>query len=71
VLYYAHLERYADGLAEGHFARRGETIGYVGDSGNTTPGNTHLHFQVYRVADPKRFWTGENLNPYPLLGGGR
>ncbi|HEX8502223.1 MAG TPA: M23 family metallopeptidase, partial [Pyrinomonadaceae bacterium] len=69
VLYYAHLERYADGLGEGHFARRGETIAYVGDSGNATPGNTHLHFQIYRVADPKRFWTGENFNPYPLLRG--
>jgi murein DD-endopeptidase MepM/ murein hydrolase activator NlpD len=69
VLYYAHLERYADGLTEGHVARRGETVGYVGDTGNATPGNTHLHFQIYRVEDPKRFWTGENLNPYPLLRG--
>ncbi|HEX8186884.1 MAG TPA: M23 family metallopeptidase [Pyrinomonadaceae bacterium] len=69
VLYYAHLERYADGLAEGHVARRGETVGYVGDTGNATPGNTHLHFQIYRVEDPKHFWTGENLNPYPLLRG--
>jgi murein DD-endopeptidase MepM/ murein hydrolase activator NlpD len=67
VLYYAHLERYAEGLAEGHVARRGETVGYVGDTGNATPGNTHLHFQIYRVADPKHFWTGENINPYPLL----
>jgi murein DD-endopeptidase MepM/ murein hydrolase activator NlpD len=71
VLYYAHLERYADGLAEGHIARRGETIGYVGDTGNATPGNTHLHFQLYRVEDPRRFWSGENLNPYPLLRGGQ
>ncbi|HEX8687350.1 MAG TPA: M23 family metallopeptidase [Pyrinomonadaceae bacterium] len=71
VLYYAHLERYADGLAEGRFARRGETIAYVGDSGNATPGNTHLHFQLYRVADPKDFWSGENVNPYPLMRGAR
>jgi murein DD-endopeptidase MepM/ murein hydrolase activator NlpD len=69
VLYYAHLERYADGLTEGHVARRGETLAYVGDTGNATPGNTHLHFQIYRVADPRHFWTGENLNPYPLLRG--
>src|SRR5215213_1058930 len=69
VLYYAHLERYADGLAEGRVLRRGETVGYVGDTGNATPGNTHLHFQLYRVEDPKRFWTGENLNPYTLLRG--
>ena len=71
VLYYAHLERYADGLAEGHVARRGETLGYVGDTGNATPGNTHLHFQIYRVEDPKRFWAGENINPYPLLRDGQ
>jgi murein DD-endopeptidase MepM/ murein hydrolase activator NlpD len=69
VYYYAHLERYADGLREGHFARRGETIGYVGDSGNATPGNCHLHFQVYLVTDPKRIWDGTELNPYTLLRG--
>jgi murein DD-endopeptidase MepM/ murein hydrolase activator NlpD len=69
VLYYAHLERYADGLSEGHFARRGETLAYVGDTGNATPGNTHLHFQIYRIADPKHFYAGDNVNPYPLLRG--
>jgi murein DD-endopeptidase MepM/ murein hydrolase activator NlpD len=67
VFYYAHLDRYAEGLSEGRLARRGETIGYVGDTGNAGPGNTHLHFQIYRVADPKHFWTGENINPYPIL----
>jgi len=67
VFYYAHLAAYADGLTEGHVARRGETIAYVGDTGNAGPGNTHLHFQIYRVADPRHFWTGENINPYPLL----
>jgi murein DD-endopeptidase MepM/ murein hydrolase activator NlpD len=67
VYYYAHLDRYADGLSEGHFARRGETLAYVGDTGNATPGNYHLHFQVYTVADPKKFWDGNNLNPYDLL----
>ena len=69
VLYYAHLERYAEGLAEGHFARRGETVGYVGDTGNATPGNYHLHFAVWITEDPKRYWDGVNLNPYPLLTG--
>jgi murein DD-endopeptidase MepM/ murein hydrolase activator NlpD len=69
VFYYAHLERYADGLAEGHVARRGETLAYVGDTGNAVPGNTHLHFQIYRVADPKHFWTGDNINPYTILRG--
>jgi murein DD-endopeptidase MepM/ murein hydrolase activator NlpD len=67
ILYYAHLERYADGLAEGHFARRGEVIGYVGDTGNAGAGNYHLHFSVSITNDPKRWHGGTNINPYPLL----
>jgi murein DD-endopeptidase MepM/ murein hydrolase activator NlpD len=69
VYYYAHLDHYADGLAEGHFARRGEVIAYVGDTGNAGPGNYHLHFSVLIVKDPKRYWDGTNVNPYPLLRG--
>lgn len=67
VYYYAHLERYADGITENRFARRGEIIGYVGDSGNAGRDNCHLHFSIWLVTDPKRFWDGENVNPYPLL----
>jgi murein DD-endopeptidase MepM/ murein hydrolase activator NlpD len=67
ILYYAHLDRYADGLAEGHFARQGETIGYVGDTGNAGPGNYHLHFSVSITSDSKRWYGGTNVNPYPLL----
>lgn len=67
VYYYAHLQRYADGLAVGHFARQGETIAYVGDTGNAGTGNYHLHFSISRIADPKRYWEGYNINPYPLL----
>ena len=67
VYYYAHLDRYADGLSEGHFAKQGETIAYVGDSGNAGSGNYHLHFSVAEISDPKNFWHGININPYPLL----
>jgi murein DD-endopeptidase MepM/ murein hydrolase activator NlpD len=67
VYYYAHLDAYAEGLTEGRVLRRGETIAYVGDTGNATPGNCHLHFQVYQITDPKRFWSGTNLNPYTLM----
>ena len=69
VYYYAHLERYADGLTEGHFARRGEVIAYVGDTGNAGPGNYHLHFSVAIINDPKHYWNGTNINPYPMLRG--
>ncbi len=51
------------------FGRRGDVLGYVGDTGNATPGNYHLHFAVWITEDPKRYWDGVNLNPYPLLTG--
>ena len=69
IYYYAHLKAYADGLSEGHSARRGETLAYVGDTGNAGPGNCHLHFAIWLITDPKRYWDGENVNPYPLLRG--
>ncbi|HKC64534.1 MAG TPA: peptidoglycan DD-metalloendopeptidase family protein [Pyrinomonadaceae bacterium] len=71
VYYYAHLDHYAEGITEGHFARRGEVIAYVGDTGNAGAGNYHLHFSILIVSDPKRYWEGVNINPYPLLRGQR
>lgn len=71
VFYYAHLQRYADGLTEGQVAKQGEVIGYVGDTGNAGTGNYHLHFALWSVADPKRYWDGININPYPLLREGQ
>lgn len=67
IYYYAHLDRYADGLHEGRIVRQGETIAYVGDTGNAGTGNYHLHFSIAMTSDPKRWWEGVNINPYPLL----
>jgi len=67
VFYYAHLDAIAPGLAAGQRVRRGQRLGTVGDSGNAAPGNTHLHFAIWRTADPADFWDGEPVNPYPLL----
>lgn len=67
VFYYAHLSRYADGLTEGNVVNQGQVIAYVGDTGNAGPGNYHLHFSIAAVSDPKRYWEGTNINPYPLL----
>ena len=67
VYYYAHLDRYADGLVEGRFIKQGETIAYVGDTGNAGAGNYHLHFSIAEISNPKDFWHGVNINPYPLL----
>ena len=67
IYYYAHLQRYADNLTEGSSVRQGDVIAYVGDTGNAGPGNYHLHFSISAVSDPKRYWEGTNINPYPLL----
>ena len=69
--YYAHLERYADGVKEGIVVRRGQVIGYVGTSGNAPPETPHLHFAIFRLTPEKRWWEGEPLNPFTVLGGRR
>ena len=67
--YYAHLERYADGLAEGQTVRRGNVIGYVGSSGNANRDAPHLHFAIFRLGPEKQWWKGEPINPFTYLGG--
>lgn len=67
VYYYAHLDGYAEGLREGQTLQQGQVLGYVGDTGNAVPGNTHLHFAIWTVDDPADFWNGPPINPYPLL----
>lgn len=67
IYYYAHLDRYADGLSEGRLVTQGETIAYVGDTGNAGAGNYHLHFSIAITTDPKHWSEGVNINPYPLL----
>ena len=65
--YYAHLDHYADGVTEGRRVRRGEVIGYVGDSGNAAPGDYHLHFSIAILHNPSRWWDGLNVNPYTVF----
>lgn len=67
IFYYAHLASYSNNLSEGSFVRQGDVIAYVGDTGNAGPGNYHLHFSIALTADPKRYWEGTNINPYPML----
>lgn len=67
--YYAHLDRYADGLREGQPLKRGQVIGYVGYSGNANPEGPHLHFAISVLDADKRWHGGSPINPYPLLGG--
>lgn len=65
--YYAHLDRYAESLAEGQEVKRGDLIGYVGYTGNADPAAPHLHFAVFMLGPEKQWWKGTAINPYPLL----
>jgi peptidoglycan LD-endopeptidase LytH len=67
VFYYAHLDRYRDGLREGDEVAQGEVLGYVGTSGNAPKDTPHLHFQVMRYEDRKRWWDGTPVNPHDFL----
>jgi murein DD-endopeptidase MepM/ murein hydrolase activator NlpD len=66
--YYAHLDRYADGLKEGMEIKRGDPIGYVGSTGNADPNAPHLHFAVFELTPEKQWWKGTPVDPYPMLG---
>lgn len=65
--YYAHLDRYAEGLKEGTVLRKGDLVGYVGVTGNARPDSPHLHFAIFALGPRKQWWRGEPINPYPAL----
>ena len=67
VYYYAHLDAYQPGLAQGAAVARGDTLGFVGTTGNAPKDTPHLHFQVMRMPPDGRYWDGEAINPYPLF----
>ncbi len=52
--YYAHLSRYEGG---NRTVNKGDVVGYVGRTGNTT--TNHLHLQIHPNG-------GQPINPYPI-----
>jgi murein DD-endopeptidase MepM/ murein hydrolase activator NlpD len=67
VYYYAHLDRYAEGMVEGLMLKRGDLVGYVGSTGNAPAHAPHLHFTMFRMGPDKKWWKGTAVNPYPYL----
>lgn len=68
VYYYAHLEAYAPGLAEGQVLAAGAPIGFVGSSGNADPAVPHLHFAVLTTAPEAKWYDPATaVNPFPLF----
>lgn len=71
MLYYAHLQGYRRGLAEGQLVKKGQVIATVGASGNADPAFPHLHFQMLETKPGGAWNAGEPINPFPLLAGQR
>jgi murein DD-endopeptidase MepM/ murein hydrolase activator NlpD len=69
VYYYAHLDRYNDSMSPGRNVAKGDTLGYVGTTGNAPKDIPHLHFQVMRWPADGKYWNGEPLDPFEALGG--
>ena len=70
TFYYAHLDRYASGMAAGLSLQRGQLIGYVGTTGNAPGTAPHLHFEMHRLGPEKQWWKGAPINPFAALRNG-
>ena len=67
LLFYCHLNGYAEGMTPGRQVRKGDVIGYVGATGHVI-GGPHLHFSVTRLPDQgENFKAGMAINPYLLF----
>ncbi|KAA8732181.1 M23 family metallopeptidase [Acinetobacter qingfengensis] len=60
--YYAHLSKHKRGLEEGNIVRKGDLIGYVGNTGNARHTHPHLHYGLYLSGKGRGA-----VNPYPYL----
>jgi murein DD-endopeptidase MepM/ murein hydrolase activator NlpD len=69
VYYYAHLDHYHEPIAAGMALAKGDTIGFVGTTGNAPKDIPHLHFQVMRMPHDGKYWNGEPINPFSILRG--
>jgi murein DD-endopeptidase MepM/ murein hydrolase activator NlpD len=69
VYYYAHMDHYNDAMSPGRTIARGDTLGYVGTTGNAPKDTPHLHFQVMRWPADGKYWNGDPIDPYTALGG--
>jgi murein DD-endopeptidase MepM/ murein hydrolase activator NlpD len=69
VYYYAHMDHYHDAMSPGRAIAKGDTLGYVGTTGNAPKDTPHLHFQVMRWPADGKYWNGDPIDPFEALGG--
>jgi murein DD-endopeptidase MepM/ murein hydrolase activator NlpD len=59
VYYYTHLERHPSDMKSGQRVKKGDIVGYLGNSGNARYTSPHLHFEIRP--------NGVAVNPYPTV----
>lgn len=67
IYLYGHLDRYNPSLRDGQSLSRGDTLGFVGSTGNAAANAPHLHFAVVQQDDMSKWWQGTPIDPRPLL----
>lgn len=67
IYMYGHLDSYNPALREGQALARGDTIGFVGSTGNAATAGPHLHFAMSRNDDMTKWWEGEPVDSRPLM----
>ena len=60
--YYAHLDAHKRGLNIGDSVKKGDIIGYVGNTGNARHTSPHLHYGIYLNGKGRGA-----VNPFPYL----
>ncbi len=58
--YYAHLDRWAPGIAGGVSVIAGQILGFLGRTGNAEETPPHLHFEIHPLG-------GAAINPFPVI----
>jgi hypothetical protein len=59
IFVYMHLSAVADSVKPGTVLKRGQVLGFVGNTGNAAEAGAHLHFEIRK--------DGKATNPYPRL----
>jgi peptidoglycan LD-endopeptidase LytH len=66
IYFYAHLDHYHRRMKEGLEISRGDTLGFVGTTGNAAEGGAHLHFAIVMSSNIARWSKGTPINPFEV-----